>query len=102
MKDRATIIKKPAFIVGVVEVARSFSYKLQLELYGGPKFESRDFFASQKASCQIEDAEAVSTQLYQFCKSEVLKAVREYIKEMRAALEQKTPAEGSTFKVGRK
>lgn len=57
-----------------VEVARSFSYKLNCGNY-----ESRDFFCSQKAECNAEDAEHVSERLYQFCKSQVLAAVREYL-----------------------
>ena len=56
-----------------VEVCRSFSYKLNAGNY-----ESRDFFASQKSECAIEDAAEVSVALYQFCKSQVLQAVREY------------------------
>lgn len=56
-----------------VEIARSFSFKLNMGNY-----ESRDFFCSQKAECDAEDAEATSEKLYEFCKSQVLKAVREY------------------------
>ena len=68
-----------------VEVARSFSYKLsESECHLIPKFASRDFFASQKAQCRAADAEAVSEQVYQFCKRQVMKAVREYIAELEA------------------
>ena len=56
-----------------VEICRSFSYRLNAGNY-----ESRDFFASQKSECAIEDAAEVSVALYQFCKSQVLQAVREY------------------------
>lgn len=57
----------------MVEVVRSFSYKLNCGNY-----ESRDFFCSQKAECKAADAGTVSEALYQFCKSQVLASVREY------------------------
>lgn len=57
-----------------VEVVRSFSYKLNVGNY-----ESRDFFASEKAQCRAEDAAHISDLLYQFCKSQVLESVREYL-----------------------
>lgn len=66
-----------------VEVARSFSYKLNCGNY-----ESRDFFCSQKAECNAEDAEYISERLYQFCKSQVLAAVREYQASAGAGLRQ--------------
>lgn len=56
-----------------VEIARSFSYRLNVGNY-----ESRDFFASQKAECNEEDAELVSEALHDFCKRQVMKAVREF------------------------
>lgn len=58
---------------GLVEIARSFNYTLNVGNY-----ESRQFFCSQKAECRAEDAEAVSERLYAFCKSQVIKAVSEY------------------------
>lgn len=57
-----------------VEIARSFAYKLNCGQY-----ESRDFFCSQKAKCRAEDAAHTSEMLYQFCKSQVLASVREYL-----------------------
>lgn len=71
-----------------VEIARSFSYKLNCENYGGARFESRDFFASQKAECAIEDAPEVSAALFAFCRSEVLRAVKEYVREMETQREK--------------
>ena len=62
----------------LVEIARSFSYKLNMDLIGGAKFESRDFFASAKAECYEHDMAETSAKLYTFCKSQVLKAVNEY------------------------
>ena len=58
-----------------VEIGRSFSFKLNMGNY-----ESRDFFCSQKAECKIEDSERVSQALHDFCKSQVMRAVREYRK----------------------
>ena len=57
----------------LVEIARSFSYKLNVGNY-----ESRDFFCSQKAECKPEDAEKVSESLADFCKEEVVRAVNKY------------------------
>ena len=57
----------------LVEVARSFTYKLN-----SGNYESRDFFCSQKAECKVEDAEATSERLYQFCKKEVIRSINEW------------------------
>jgi hypothetical protein len=59
----------------LTEVARSFTYKLNVGNY-----ESRDFFCSQKAECTWEDVEAVSKALHEFCKKQVLQAVADYRK----------------------
>ncbi len=69
----ATPAEKPSKLV---EVARSFSYKLNAGNY-----ESRDFFCSQKAECREDEAEEVSDRLYAFCKAQVLKSVAEAKKE---------------------
>jgi hypothetical protein len=63
----------PVKITGRIEIARSFSYKLNVGNY-----ESRDFFMSQKAECEECEAEKVSEALHRFCKEQVLKAVAEY------------------------
>jgi hypothetical protein len=65
--------KKPA----LVEIARSFSFKLNCGNY-----ESRDFFCSEKAEVPEDEAEIKSEQLYQFCKGQVLKSVEEYQKSL--------------------
>jgi len=72
----ADLILKPRPVTRV-EIARSFAYKLN-----AGNFESRDFFCSEKAECSIEDAPEVSAALYAFCRSEVLKAVKEYRMQM--------------------
>ncbi len=64
---------------GMIEIARSFSYKLNVGNY-----ESRDFFCSQKAECYDETAEATSEALHNFCKGQVMKAVNQFIEERKA------------------
>jgi hypothetical protein len=72
------LLKRPTRIQGTVEVARSFSYKLNCGNY-----ESRDFFCSQKAECPADEAEAVSQRLHEFCKSQVMQALRDYLADDR-------------------
>lgn len=62
--------------VRMVEIARSFSYKLNLGNY-----QSADFFMSQKMECREDEVEEASAKLYAFVKSQVLKAVAEAKKE---------------------
>lgn len=70
----------------MVEVTRSFSYKLNLARFNpNLQYESRDHFCSQKAQCRLSQAEEVSDKLYRFCKAEVLKAVRDCITEVMEA-----------------
>lgn len=64
----------------LVEISRSFNYKLNVGNY-----ESRDFFASQKTECGEEDADEVSVRLYRWCAAQVMASVKEYQAE-RAAL----------------
>ena len=59
-----------------VEIARSFSFKLNLGNY-----QSADFFQSAKAECRDDEAEELSEKLYQFCKAQVLKSMNEVRKE---------------------
>lgn len=70
----------------MTEIARSFSYKLNVGNY-----ESRDFFASMKSECRIEDAEDISDRLYSFVRSQVMKAVNDYM-AVQAIREQKKGA----------
>lgn len=56
-----------------VEVARSFSFKLNLG-----DFQNADFFCSQKAEVPEKEAEKVSEALYEFCKKEVMKSVNSF------------------------
>ena len=62
--------------IKLVEVARSFSYKLNVG-----NFESRDFFCSQKAECPEKDVEKVSEALHDFCKKEVIRDVNKFLAE---------------------
>ena len=59
--------------VPMCEIARSFSYKLN-----SGNYESRDFFCSQKVECPLTEAEVVSAKLYDFCRTQVMRAVNEW------------------------
>lgn len=61
----------------MIEIARSFSFKLNVGNY-----ESRDFFCSQKCECDESEAEMKSEQLYEFCKNEVMKSVNKFLEEI--------------------
>jgi hypothetical protein len=65
---------------GLVEIARSYSFKLNMDCVGGPRYESREFFCSRKEECLKEDAAATSARLHAFCQAEVTRAVNEYVK----------------------
>ena len=67
-----------------VEVCRSFSRKINLQVYGGNAYESADFFASRKMECSAEDAGWVSQQIYEECVEEVREAMRLYIEDMKS------------------
>jgi len=60
----------------LVEIARSFSYKLNVGNY-----ETRDFFCSQKQTCLEEDAKKVSKNLFEFCQQQVMNDVEQYCEE---------------------
>jgi hypothetical protein len=59
-----------------IEIARSFSRKLNLQNY-----ETCDFFCSAKAEVDLKDAEKVSDELYQLCLEEVRKSAKSYLME---------------------
>ena len=91
MSNELLIIGRQKEPEPIVEVVRSFSYKLNLGRFNPQlQYESRDFFASQKSQCRASEAEAVSQKLYDFCKREVLAAVRESINEIMEAKGKKT------------
>lgn len=67
----------------LVEIARSFSYKVNTGDY-----QPKDFFCSQKAECNESEAEKVSESLHEFCKKEVMKSVNKYLKEITPKVEE--------------
>ncbi len=73
-----------------VEVCRSFSYKLNLQNYGGPAYESVDFFASRKCSAPAESQAMVSEVLFEDCFAEVKQAKDDFITAMQARRARKT------------
>ena len=72
-----------------VEVCQSFARKFNLANYGGPAYESVDFFISQKLVCRKDDRQMVSESLYQQCVEEVETAARNYIIDMKRKLQKK-------------
>ena len=57
----------------LVEVARNFSYKLNLGNY-----QTADFFCSQKAEVKPEEVDKKSEELFDFCYVEVMRSIRKY------------------------
>ena len=57
----------------MVEICRSFSYKLNV---GG--YESRDFFESRKVQTSWEQAEQVSQDLFEMVRESVMRSVKQY------------------------
>ena len=68
---------------GPSEACASFSHRINLENYGGPRYESVEFFASRKVQCAPEDLEALTLELHDECVNEVDGKARQYILEMR-------------------
>lgn len=58
----------------LVEVTRSFSYKVNLGNY-----QTADFFCSQKVEVLESEAEKKSEELYTFCKNEVVKSIVRFL-----------------------
>ncbi len=61
----------PTPATDMVEICRSFSYKLNLSNYGGPQYESADFFCSRKMQCHVEAHALVSQTIFEECFEEV-------------------------------
>lgn len=80
MSDIPILGQRPA--APMVEVCRSFAYKLNLENFGGNRYESADFFASRKLQCAAEDQGWVSQQIFEECVAEVRASVAQFIEEM--------------------
>lgn len=57
-----------------VEIARSFSYRLNVGNY-----EHRDFFCSQKAEVPESEAEETAKKLFNFCIKQVMNSVALYL-----------------------
>ena len=86
------IIRPPAKISGTVEICRSFAYKLSPAKYTGvTDYESRDFFASMKVTCDAADTVEISRDVDEFVQAEVMDAVKDYVAKLRAQRERKAP-----------
>ena len=79
---------------GLIEIARSYSFKLNMDRIGGPRYESRDFFCSCKEECLKADATATSARLHAFCQTEVARAVNEYMKTRKKPAPAPAPKQG--------
>lgn len=66
-----------------IEIASSFSYKLNHEMHGGAKYESSDYFQSMKTTVPADEVEATTEKLHKACKKIVLKAVNETVEQLR-------------------
>jgi hypothetical protein len=58
----------------LIEITRSFSFKLNLGNY-----QMADFFTSEKCECLESEKEKKSEELYNFCKNETFKSVNKYL-----------------------
>lgn len=61
-------------------ITRSFAYK-----HNAGNYESRDFFCSRSQECTVEEADAVSEQLFQWCQAQVRRDLGEYLRQVQAA-----------------
>ena len=62
----------------LVEIARSFSYKLNLG-----EFSNADFFCAGKTEVPEAEAGKKSAELYEFCEREVVKSVVAFLKALK-------------------
>ena len=77
---------------GPSEACASFSHKINLQNYGGPAYESVEFFASRKVQCAPEDLDALTLELHEECVAEVDGRARQYILDMRRKRAEKERA----------
>jgi len=73
-------LEKPGVIIHgqpkMVEIARSFAYKLNIGNY-----QSADFFCSRKEEFAVNDVDDASRMVYEWCKNQVEGDVERYIEE---------------------
>lgn len=79
--ELAPMPERPIWQPNLVEVTRSWTYKLDGRQFG-IQFENREFFCCQKAECRPEDAELLAKRLHAFCKRQVLDDVADYLREI--------------------
>ena len=70
--------------IKLIEIARSFSRKLNLGNY-----ETVDFFCSQKIEVPESEAKEASSELYEFCKQEVEDSLFIYVQEIEEKKKEK-------------
>ena len=64
----------------ITTITRSFACK-----HNAGNYESRDFFCSRSQECTVEQADAVSEQLFQWCQAQVLRDLWDYLRQTQAA-----------------
>ena len=77
LRERGVMMREAT--VETTEACASFARKFSLQNYGGPQYESIDFFASRKLTCRSDIRQMVSEALFQECVVEVETAAREYM-----------------------
>ncbi len=61
-----------------IEIARSYAQKVSVP---NNRFEMRDFFMSAKVEVDESEVEEKSKELYDLCRREVEKSIKEYLEE---------------------
>jgi hypothetical protein len=72
-----------------VEASASFVRKFSLQNYGGPPYETVDFFAARKMTCRASEVKAVSDTLFLECVAEVEATARLYLVEMKRKIAER-------------
>lgn len=72
-----------------IEICRSFSGKLNHQLYGGNPYESSDYFASRKIEVPEDQAAEESERIHQECRAEVQAAMLQTIARLKAKAVQR-------------
>jgi hypothetical protein len=59
-------------------ITRSFAYK-----HNAGNYESRDFFCSRSQECTVDQADEVSEQLFQWCKTQVRRDLVAFLEQVK-------------------
>jgi len=67
-------------------ITRSVSYQ-----HTAGNYESRDFFCSRSQECTVEEADAVSHELFHWCRSHVFTDLSEYLRQAKEQADRRKP-----------